>query len=100
MNKKRNKPAISTPSPLPDAAVGINYSAQLAASGTAPIKWIVTGLPSWASSTVNGQIIGLPDNTGVFSLSITASNQMGKDGPRLFSLTVLPPPPPAPPPVP
>jgi cellulase (glycosyl hydrolase family 5)/IPT/TIG domain-containing protein/putative Ig domain-containing protein len=65
-----------TTSSLPGGAVGVGYSATLAATnGVPPYTWSVHGgqLPSGLSlQGSNGQISGTPSQTGAFSFSVQA----------------------------
>ncbi len=96
-------PTITTTSPITPGSFGDAYSFPFAASGTAPITWSATGLPSWASlNGATGILSGVPDALATATIAIAATNGTGSDGPHNFSLTVgppaAPPAPPAPPP--
>lgn len=84
-------PTITSTSPITGAFVGVGYNFQFAASGTDPVIWTATGLPSWASLSAGGLLAGNPNATGVFTLQVTAANGTGSDGPHPFVLTVLQP---------
>ena len=81
-------PTITSGSPLPGGSTGVSYSYQFTATGTTPITWSGTGLPSWASLSSGGLLTGFPNVAAVSSLSITATNSGGSAGPVTFSLTI------------
>ncbi len=81
-------PTITSTSPLPNAPYGVAYSYQFTATGTGPITWFNTGLPSWASLSSGGLLTGTPNSVAVSSILVTASNSIGTNGPTSFSLTV------------
>ena len=83
-------PSITTVSPIPGTLTGAVYSQTLAASGTTPITWAVTGgiLPSGLSlGSTTGILSGTPTAAGVFTPTITATNAIGSNS-RQLSLTV------------
>src|ERR1039458_8924042 len=59
-------PTIVTTSPLPATLTGTAYSLTLAATGTAPMTWSVTGgaLPSGLTLGSSGTISGTPSAVG------------------------------------
>lgn len=61
-------PLTITTGALPNATVGVAYSATLAASGgTAPYAWSLAPgatLPAWLTLTADGTLSGTPDVTG------------------------------------
>ena len=81
-------PTITSTSPLPNGTLGVAYSFQFAAGGSAPITWSGTGLPGWATLSSAGMLTGTPNAVAVSTLHITATNGTGSDGPHDFSLTV------------
>jgi hypothetical protein len=82
-------PTITSTNPLPGGTVGVAYSYQFTATGTAPITWSGIGLPAWASLSSSGLLTGTPDIAAISSLSINATNLAGSGGPRPFSLTIV-----------
>ena len=82
-------PIITTVS-LPSGVVGTAYSQTLAATGTQPIDWSITGiLPdglTLADST--GVISGTPTAAGTRSFTVTASNGTLPDAVRTFTITI------------
>lgn len=71
-----NPPSITTTS-LPQGKAGEAYSATLTATGTTPITWSASGLPSGLSCSSAGKITGTPTSSGIFSVKVTASNTIG-----------------------
>ncbi len=66
--------AITTAS-LPEAAVGVPYSAALKATGgTAPYTWSATGLPAGLTLSATGTISGIPVSAGATAFEATASD--------------------------
>jgi parallel beta-helix repeat protein len=83
-------PAIVTGSPLTAALVGTAYSVTLAANGSTPITWAVTGgaLPAGlALNAATGMVSGTPKAAGVATFTVSASNALGSSSAQL-SLTV------------
>lgn len=79
-----------TSSSLPNGTVGIGYSTTLAAEGTAPITWSVTGgsLPEGLSLDAStGVISGTPTAEGGSTFTVTAANAYGSDS-REFTLNI------------
>lgn len=64
------RPAITTAT-LPEAIVGQNYRAQLAAVGfTTPVRWQIAALPAGLTGGADGVISGTPTKTGTATLTI------------------------------
>ncbi len=65
-------PQITSPSPLPAAAVGQSYSMQLSATGLAPITYeIISGsLPTGLTITNTGRISGMPAAEGTYAFVV------------------------------
>ena len=83
------KPSISTTS-LTDGQANLSYSFTLAATGTSPITWSVSGLPSGLSvNSSTGVISGTPRTAGTYRPSITARNAYGTDT-KTLTLTIAP----------
>ena len=74
---------------LPSGIVGTQYTGQLVADGTDPIKWSKSGsLPSGLKLTPKtGVISGTPKKAGTYSVRVTAKNKYGKET-RAFVITV------------
>jgi len=87
-------PSIVTASRLPGAVAGTLYSLTLAATGSTPIAWSVTGgtVPAGLSlGASTGTIGGTPSVPGVFMLTVHATNASGRSS-KQMELTVTAPP--------
>ncbi len=75
------KPVITTASRLPDGEAGTEYPKQLAATGSAPLRWsLFSGsLPAGLSITSSGLITGTPTATGMFMFTVLVQNPYGED---------------------
>lgn len=83
-------PQISSTSQLPAATMGAVYSQSLAASGSTPITWRVTGGALPAGLTLNastGVVSGTPTTVGAASFTVSATNAFGGSSVQ-FSLAV------------
>ena len=80
-------PTISTSS-LADGAVGIPYSQQLEAAGTAA-AWSITegSLPDGLTFLANGTVSGIPSAAGTFAFTAAVANTAGADT-KEFSITI------------
>lgn len=83
-------PIITTTSPLPGGTVGVAYSVQFTASGTAPITWSATGIPAGLTFSSAGLLSGTPTTEGGATINVTASNNAGTAGPMGFAITISP----------
>lgn len=85
-------PVLALPgSALPDAQVGVSYSARVAATGgIPPITYSGSGLPDGLSLSTAGAISGTPVADGKFSFSVTATDSAGGKVTGSFSLTIAP----------
>ena len=81
-------PIITTLQTLSNGSVDKPYSQKLEATGTLPIIWSIEGLPSWLSLS-GDTISGTPTETGTFSFTIKATNDVGSDS-KGVSILVLP----------
>ena len=81
-------PSVTTAS-LPDGAVGASYSQTLAATGTAPIVWILDSgsLPDGLTLSNAGVISGTPTASGAFNFDVKAYNTAGNDA-KALSITI------------
>ena len=69
---------IITSSANTSGTVGVAFSYQITASGTAPITFSANSLPAFL--TLNGDtLIGTPTSAGTFIISVGASNSSGSD---------------------
>jgi hypothetical protein len=89
--------AISTPSPLPNGEVGINYAggSLAVAGGTAPFNWTLDGgnLPAGLGLNHNtGAITGTPNAPGVGTASfiVRVTDALNASATKAFSLTIVP----------
>ena len=82
-------PKITTAQDLGTYVHGGSFDKKIEATGTTPITWSETGLPSWLTlNSETGEITGkAPDKTGETSFTVTATNAGGKDS-RKFTLNV------------
>lgn len=81
-------PQITTTS-LPTATWNSSYSAQIDASGTAPISFSVTAGALPAGLSLSGSTIaGTPTVHGSFNFTVTATGPDGDTGTKNFTLTV------------
>ena len=81
------KPSITTTS-LTDGQAGQSYSFTPTATGTSPITWTASGLPSGLSmNSSTGTISGTPRAAGTFRPSMTARNAYGTDT-KTLTLTI------------
>ena len=83
-----NPVALTITSPLVAAAtVGAPFSYTITASGTGPITFGATGVPSWL--TLTGAVLsGIPPAAGVVDVMLTASNSLGAAAPQTLAITV------------
>ncbi|OWY66922.1 hypothetical protein B7486_34295 [cyanobacterium TDX16] len=85
--------AITTPSPLPNAAEGAAYNQVIAATGgTPPYTFTQTGgiMPMGLSLSTGGQIPGSPSQCGVFNFDVQVTDAAMSTASQSYSLTVLP----------
>src|ERR1035437_5727738 len=98
VTSSKRAPSIVTTSPLSSVLVGTAYSQTLVASGATPITWAVTGgtLPAGLTlGSSNGIISGTPTASGVSTLTIKASNSIGRNSKQLRLTVKAPPAPPS-----
>lgn len=81
-------PSITTAS-LKEGTLNKTYSSKLTAEGTKTIKWSADDLPEGMSFR-NGSFSGKPKEAGTFTVSVTASNEIGTDT-KEFTLTITDP---------
>ncbi len=84
-------PVITTES-LPDAVKGVQYTAQIEATGTAPITFSVSAGSLPAGLTLNGTtgvISGTPTAEGVSTFTVRAANSTGVQDTQELSITVF-----------
>ena len=80
----------ATPATLPTGQVAVAYSgAQFAAAGgTAPYRWVATGLPSGLTvDSATGKLVGTPTASGTFAVVVTMTD--ATDASRSFDYSVV-----------
>lgn len=82
-------PTLTSTSPLPNGTTNVAYSYQFSASGTQPITWSGTSIPTGLTLSASGLLSGTPTVAAANTLAITATNAQGSAGPTNFSLTIL-----------
>lgn len=92
-----NPLTITTTSPLPNGAVGVQYSQTFAATGGTPLyTWSVSGgttLPAGLSLSSAGTLSGIPTASGTFNFTVQAldSGSPAQATVQNFSITIAPP---------
>lgn len=81
-------PTITSASPPATGIVGVPYSHASTATGTAPINYSATGLPTGLSMSANGLITGTPTAAGTFPGTITATNGTLPNASQNFSIVI------------
>ena len=71
------QPLVITSTNSFSGTVGVAFSNTVTASGSTPITFSVTNLPSGLTLATNGQISGTPTTAGTNSVVLTASNSTG-----------------------
>ena len=87
-------PALTlSPTTLPDGRVGLSYSQTItAADGTAPYTFTVTGLPAGLTPSATSPSValsGTPTESGSFSVSVTAQDDLGCAVSQTYPLTII-----------
>jgi hypothetical protein len=83
--------SITTPNPVPDGTVGINYSLSFSASGgTSPYTWAVFSgnPPSGLTLSTAGLLSGLPSTAGTYSFVVRAVDALGQSSTQNVSITI------------
>lgn len=81
-------PTITSAVPMGTATVGVPYSFTCTASGTPPIAFTASGLPTGLAMSATGVISGTPTAAGTFSGTITAANGTAPNALQAFSINV------------
>ncbi len=79
------------PPVLPNGTLGVSYTQTIAASGgNAPYSFEVSAgtLPTGLTLAINGTLTGTPSAAGTFSFTIRATDTMGCQGTRQYTVTV------------
>jgi uncharacterized protein (TIGR03437 family) len=83
---------ITSASPLPGAASGVQYSHTLTATGgTPPLRWSLTAgslPPGLSLNAATGMVSGAPSSAGAFKFSIQAADGAGAVATKEFILVV------------
>lgn len=82
-----------SPSSIPGATVGTQYSTSLVATGgAAPYSFTAIGaLPNGLSLAANGSLSGVPTQAGSFPISITATDSVGCQGSASLTINIASP---------
>lgn len=81
-------PVITSAAPPGIGTVGVPYDHACTATGTAPIRFYATNLPTGLSMNSDGVISGIPLVGGTFSGSITATNGTLPNDTQAFSINI------------
>ncbi len=81
-------PAITSLTPPATATVGVPYDFTVTATGTAPITFTASGLPTGLTISSAGVISGTPTAAGAFAGTITAANGTLPNATQNFSVVV------------
>jgi hypothetical protein len=82
---------ITTPNPVPDGTVSVNYSLALTATGgAAPYTWAVFSgnPPAGLTLSTTGVLSGLPTTAGTYSFVIRAVDAAGQSGTQNITITI------------
>lgn len=83
-------PPIITTESLNEGTLNKSYSSKLTATGTKTITWSMSGELPEGMKFSSGSFSGKPKEAGTFTVSVTASNNIGKDT-KEFTLTITDP---------
>lgn len=81
-------PTITSAAPGTSGKVGVAYNFTATASGTAPITFTASGLPTGLAISSAGAISGIPTTVGTFPGTITAANGTAPNATQPFSITI------------
>jgi hypothetical protein len=81
-------PTITSAAPTTTGTVGTTYSFTCTATGTAPITFTATGLPTGLAISTAGVISGTPTAAGTFNGTITAANGTSPNATQAFSIVI------------
>jgi hypothetical protein len=81
-------PAITSLAPTPTGTMGVSYRFNCTASGTAPITYTATGLPSGLAMGSDGVISGRPTATNIYNGLITAVNGTLPNATQAFVIAI------------
>ncbi len=81
-------PTITSAAPTATGTVGTPYNFTVTATGTAPIKFTASGLPTGLTISSAGAITGTPTTAGTFTGTITAANGTLPNATQSFSIVI------------
>jgi hypothetical protein len=81
-------PTITSAPPTGSGTVGVAYNFTCTATGTTPIGFTATGLPTGLSISTSGVISGTPTTAGTFPGTITATNGTLPNASQAFSIVI------------
>jgi hypothetical protein len=81
-------PTITSAPPTGTGTVGVPYNFNCTATGTAPITFSASGLPTGLQISAAGTISGTPTAAGTFNGTITATNGTLPNDTQAFSITI------------
>jgi Putative Ig domain len=82
-------PLSITTASLGNGAVGVPYSAGLAATGGAPpYSWSFSGLPDGLSGSAGGSVSGTPTAVGTFQVGATVSDSKGAKASQSYTVVI------------
>lgn len=81
-------PTITSLAPTSTGTVGVPYNYTCTATGTAPIKFSASNLPTGLTISTNGIISGTPLAGGIFAGTITATNGTLPNATQAFSINI------------
>jgi hypothetical protein len=82
-------PTITSTAPPATGTVGVPYDHTCAATGTTPVTFSATGLPTGLSISSSGEISGIPEEAGLFNGTITAANGTAPNATQAFSIEII-----------
>ena len=82
---KAKPPVIATVPSMPDGIAGQEYTSVqfYTTAGTAPIKWIASGLPKGLTLSASGLLSGTPTKAGTYNMNLKATNSGGSTSARV-----------------
>lgn len=81
-------PTITSAAPTATGTVGVPYSYSCTATGTIPILFAATNLPTGLTISTNGQISGIPLVEGTYGGTISATNGTLPDATQSFTIAI------------
>ncbi len=81
-------PTLTSAAPPATGTVGVPYNFNCSATGTAPITFSASGLPTGLSLSSSGVISGAPTTGGTFNGTLTAANGTLPNATQGFGITI------------